>query len=98
MIVFGYFLPAGKNFASHVLTSERWIDRFSPIYCRFCWRIWAIVIHSSRRPASAQKVKVVPGLHAGRVEELLRLLEVEVVRLQLLVVDGARRADQRVAE
>ena len=61
MIVFGYFFPAGKNFASHVLTSARWIEMLSPIFCRSCWRIWAIVIHSSRRPASAQNVNVVPG-------------------------------------
>ena len=47
------------------------------------------MIHSSRRPASAQKVKVARP-HTRRVEQLLRPLQVERVALQLLVVEAAR--------
>ena len=35
------------------------------------------MVHSSRRPASAQKLNVVPCFDAGGIDELLRLLQVE---------------------
>src|SRR5262245_25744361 len=85
MIVFGYFLPAGKNFASQVLTSERWIERLSPIFWRSCWRIWAIVIHSSRRPASAQKVNVVPDLTPAASKSCFARCRLNVYGLSFLL-------------
>ena len=68
--------------------------RLRPIFCRSCCRIWPIVSPLGRRP-SVRNVNVVPGLTPACVEELLRLVQVERVRLELLVVGRASRVDQR---
>src|SRR3954454_15358316 len=65
--------------------SLRWIERCSPIFSRSCCRIWAIVIHSSRRPASAQYVNVVPGLTPAAAKSDFAFSRLKVYGLSFLL-------------